>query len=132
MKLDDAGRLDKFFDGEIKKINQKIANIDMNKAQAKLSYDKDLSELEGDIEDAQVQLDEAYTAITIDQISTNEAMTNFSAVYWTNIETKQAKLDSLTDALRLLTTEYDKSVKERDEKIAMNKARIAKIAELAK
>lgn len=131
LKLDDAGRLEKFLDGEAKKFNSKIKAIEMNKKTAALELELKLGELDSKIEDAEAAVEDSYTAVKLENINTNEAMADFSERYWNNIDSKTAKLARLNDEKVAVQKAYDEDLKQRDEKIATIKSRIAKISQVA-
>lgn len=128
LKLDDAGKLDKFFAGEIKAIKNGIKAIEMNKQTAALQYEMALSEIDSKIEDAEEALKDAYTAVTMDDINSNDAMKSFSVKYWRNIEDKEASLDALKLNRKRIVEDYEKALEERNTKIAKQEARIAAIS----
>ena len=128
LKLDDAGKLEKFFAGEVKSIKNGIKAIEMNKQTAALQHEMALSGIDSQIEDAEEALKDAYTAVTMDDISNNDAMKSFSEKYWSNIEAKENKLQRLKDDRRARIEAYDKELERRNEKIANQEARIAAIS----
>ena len=128
LKLDDAGKLSKFFEGEVKSIKNGIKAIEMNKQTAALQHEMALSEIDNQIEDAEEALKDAYTAVTIDDINNNDAMKDFSPKYWGNIEAKEFRLQSLKDHRKAKVEAYDKALEDRNNKIAKQEARIAAIS----
>ena len=131
LKLDDAGRVEKFLAGEAKKFESKIKAIEMNKKTAALELELKLGELDSKIEDAEAALEDSYAAVKPENINTNEAMADFSEKYWDNIDSKTSRLARLTDEKESIQKRYDEDLKARDEKIAVIKARIAKISQVA-
>ncbi len=128
LKLDDAGKLEKFFAGEVKTIKNGIKAIEMNKQTAALQHEMALSEIDSQIEDAEEALADSYTAVTVEEINSNDAMKSFSSKYWDNIEAKERKLQSLKDDRKAKVEAYDKALEERNAKIAKQEARIAAIS----
>ena len=128
LKLDDAGKLEKFFTGEVKTIKNGIKAIEMNKQTAALQHEMALSEVDSQIEDAEEALADSYTAVTVEEINSNDAMKSFSTKYWDNIEAKESKLQSLKDDRKARIEAYDKELEKRNEKIAKQEARIAAIS----
>lgn len=128
LKLDDAGKLSKFFEGEVKSIKNGIKAIEMNKQTAALQHEMTLSGIDSQIEDAEEALKDAYTAVTVDDINNNDAMKSFSPKYWGNIEDKERRLQSLKDDRKAKIEAYDKELEKRNEKIAKQEARIAAIS----
>ena len=128
LKLDDAGKLSKFFEGEVKSIKNGIKAIEMNKQTAALQHEMALSEIDSQIEDAEEALRDAYTAVTVDDINNNDAMKAFSPKYWGNIEAKEDRLQRLKDDRKARIEAYDKELEKRNEKITKQEARIAAIS----
>ena len=128
LKLDDAGKLDKFFKGEAKSLNNEIKTIEMNKQTAALEHEMKLSEIDSKIEDAEVAVEDAYTAVNVEDINSNDSMKQFSSRYWTNIDVKEATLKSLLDRREEIIKSYEENLKLRNEKIEKRKTRIAKIS----
>ena len=128
LKLDDAGKLSKFFEGEVKSIKNGIKAIEMNKQTAALQHEMALSEIDSQIEDAEEALKDAYTAVTVDAVNSNDAMKAFSPKYWGNIEAKEDRLQRLKDDRKARIEAYDKELEKRNEKITKQEARIAAIS----
>lgn len=128
LKLDDAGRLSKFFENEVKSIKNGIKAIEMNKQTAALQHEMTLSEIDSQIEDAEEALKDAYAAVTIEDISNNDAMKAFSSRYWANIDNKDYTLASLKENREAVIEAYEKQLKIRNEKIAKQEARIKAIS----
>ena len=128
LKLDDAGKLSKFFEGEVKSIKNGIKAIEMNKQTAALQHEMALSEVDSQIEDAEEALADSYTAVTVEEINNNDAMKSFSSKYWANIEAKERSLESLKEGRKRTVEAYDKELERRNEKIAKQEARIATIS----
>lgn len=128
LKLDDAGRLSKFFENEVKSIKNGIKAIEMNKQTAALQHEMTLSEIDSQIEDAEEALKDAYAAVTIEDISNNDAMKAFSSRYWANIDNKDYTLASLKENREAVIKAYEEQLKIRNEKIAKQEARIKAIS----
>lgn len=128
LKMDDAGRVSKFFKKEVKRLKEEIKTFEMNKQTAEMEFERRLSKYDSQIEDAEEAVKEAYTKIQVEELTSNEAMENFSAKYWSNINDKEYLLISLVDARKRAVEQYEITVKERDEKIAKRVQRIEKIS----
>ena len=128
LKMDDAGRVSKFFKKEVKRLKEEIKTFEMNKQTAEMEFERLLSKYDSQIEDAEEAVKEAYTKIQVEELTSNEDMENFSAKYWSNINDKEYLLKSLVDARKRAVEQYEITVKERDEKIAKRVQRIEKIS----
>ena len=126
--MDDAGRETKKKKKEVKRLREEIKTFEMNKQTAEMEFERRLSKYDSQIEDAEEAVKEAYTKIQVEELTSNEAMENFSAKYWSNINDKEYLLESLVDARKRAVEQYENTVKERDEKIAKRVQRIEKIS----
>ena len=128
LKLDDAGRLEKFFKSEAKSLKSEIKVIEMNKQTAALEYEIALSEIDDKIESAKEALKDAYRAVKIEDINNNDAMKQFSIKYWANIDNKEATLESLKKEREAIVENYKDQLELRNKKIAKREARIKAIS----
>jgi len=95
LKMDDSSKIENFLSREVKSQQRAIDALEMNRSTATLQLKGDLSEIAEKIEDAEVAVEEAYEAVTIADVKSNESMTNFSPAYWANIQKKEAAQPSL-------------------------------------
>ena len=128
LKLDDAGRLEKFFKNEVKNLKSEIKVIEMNKQTAALQYEIALSEIDDKIESAEEALKDAYRAVKIEDINNNDAMKQFSNKYWNNIDIKEINLGALKEERKAIVKEYEAELEARNKKIAKREARIKAIS----
>ena len=128
LKLDDAGKLEKFFKNEVKLLKSEIKVIEMNKQTAALEYEMTLSEIDDKIESAEEALKDAYRAVKIEDINNNDAMKQFSGKYWANIDNKEATLESLKEERKAIVKNYEDQLELRNKKIAKRDARIKAIS----
>ena len=128
LKLDDAGRLEKFFKNEVKSLKSDIKVIEMNKQTAALQYEMALSEIDDKIESAEEALKDAYRAVKIEDINNNDAMKQFSGKYWNNIDTKESNLEALKEERKAIVKNYEDHLEARNKKIAKREARIKAIS----
>ena len=128
LKLDDAGRLEKFFKNEVKSLKSDIKVIEMNKQTAALQYEIALSEIDDKIESAEEALKDAYRAVKIEDINNNDAMKQFSNKYWYNIDIKESNLEALKEERKAIVKNYEDQLELRNKKIAKREARIKAIS----
>ena len=128
LKLDDAGRLEKFFKNEVKSLKSEIKVIEMNKQTAALQYEMALSEIDDKIESAEEALKDAYRAVKIEDINNNDAMKQFSGKYWYNIDVKESNLEALKEERKAMVKNYEDNLEARNKKIAKREARIKAIS----
>lgn len=128
LKLDDASKIENFLSREVKSQQRAIDALEMERATATLQLKGELSEVEDNIQDATVAVEEAYEAITVGDIKSNESMTTFSAKYWFNIKSKEDALALLIKNKDKIQEAFDKKIEVLDDQIAKRKERIAKIS----
>lgn len=128
LKLDDAGRLEKFFKNEVKLLKNDIKVIENNKQTAALQYEMALSEIDDKIESAEESLKDAYRAVKIEDINNNDAMKQFSSKYWYNIDNKESSLEALKEERKSIVKEYEEQLEARNKKIAKRESRIKAIS----
>lgn len=127
LKLDDKGRLTKFFNREIKKLERGISVIEANKKSAKMTYDLDLIKLTEEIEDNQQAVEDAYESVDIEKIKNNADSDEFATDYWNNIKYAENALDASEKCSKELTEKYNDKIDSLDEDIRIRKERIAKL-----
>jgi len=125
--LDEAGKIQKFFKGEIKQLNRNITKLEANKQTNKINFDEVISNSKEEIEDATEAVENAYTAINIREINDNAAMKAFSTRYWRNVSAAEETLSILIEGLAISRENNKEKIKDINEQIAKYKARIAKI-----
>ena len=128
LKMDDAGKVSKFFKKEVKRLREEIKTFEMNKQTAEMEFERRLSKYDSLIEDAEEAVKDAYTKIQVEELSSNETMENFSVKYWRNIDDKECSLKILAEERKKAVEQYELTVRDRDEKIAKRIQRIEKLS----
>jgi hypothetical protein len=127
LKLDDAGKISKFFNQEVKSAKEAIEGIELN-IQAKELYRKQaLSKSEKEIEDATAELEDAYQNVLPENVDTNAKMTAYSAQYWAGVKKAEEKLARLNKEAEEAAKRHEEYIKGEKEQIAKYQARIARI-----
>ena len=127
LKLDDAGKINKFFTKEVKKFETGIRDINNYLSALKNQYEANVSKINDKIEDAKENVTAAYEAVTPEDVINNETMERFSSTFWMKVESAEKKLEELQQSLITLEEEYQEEVKAEEAKIAKLQARIEKI-----
>lgn len=127
LKLDDNGKITKFFDKEIKKFTQAIKALQQNLKTMELQHEIEVDELNQKIEDATVAVEDAYVNVSIEDLKSNESMESFSEEYWKNITAKEDYLKHHQDKLAKLEENYTEEVKKIQEQIDKYQSRIYKL-----
>ena len=128
LKLDDAGKISKFFNQEVKSAKEAIEGIELN-IQAKELYRKQaLSKSEKEIEDATAELEDAYQNVLPENVDTNAKMTAYSAQYWAGVKKAEEKLARLNKEAEEAAKRHEEDIKLEREQIAKYQARIDRIS----
>ena len=128
LKLDDAGKISKFFNQEVKSAKEAIEGIELN-IQAKELYRKQaLSKSEKEIEDATAELEDAYQNVLPENVDTNAKMTAYSAQYWAGVKKAEEKLARLNKEAEEAAKRHEEDIKGEKEQIAKYQARIDRIS----
>jgi len=127
LKLDDKGKVQGFFDGEVKACKIEIKKLQSNQKQQDLADEIELDELERKIEDAIQAIDDAYLNVDVTRIQTNQDKIDFSVRYWERIKSADHRLSSLKEQQEEKLQEVEEFKKDNDEQIAAYNVRIAKL-----
>ena len=127
LKLDEAGKIEKFFTKEIKKFETAIKHLNNNIATLKNMYQAAVDTLNEKLEDAKEAVENAYDAVTLENLATNDSMTNFSERYWAKIARAEELVVAVEDELKRLTERHEKDLKEIQDQTVKREARIAKL-----
>jgi len=127
LKLDEAGKIEKFFAKEIKKFETAIKHLNNNIVALKNVYQAAVDALNEKLEDAREAVENAYDAVTLENLATNDSMTNFSERYWAKITRAEEAVVALEEQFKKLTENHEKELKEVQEQIGKRQTRIAKL-----
>lgn len=127
LKLDEAGKISKFFSGIVKDEKRTIAKIEANIKANELEYETEMDQLEENLEDAKDAVEAAYQNVTLDDVKTNESMESFKVSYLANIRNKEAAVALLEEKIKANKENYDETLKANKEQIAKREALIAKL-----
>jgi len=127
--LDDAGKMQKFFNKEKKDAQREIKKVDTNKNISKMNYENSLEELNLRLEDAQERYDDAKVAIVPENVVNNDAMADFSRTYWGLIKSRKNEVSRIEEEIIELKEEFDVDNKDNDKIIKSYKERISIIDE---
>jgi len=125
LKLDEAGKINKFFEKEVQSFKNQIRDLNNLLSALKNKYEADLDKLKDAIEDAKENVAAAYQSVTMDNVVNNEAMQAFSSVYWSKVDRAEAAVTQLEKHVENTTESYNKEVEGYKAMIAKIEARIA-------
>jgi predicted nucleic acid-binding Zn-ribbon protein len=128
LKLDDAGKVQSFFDREKKKLSRDITTLNKNIENVKFNSERTLDEYREQLEDAEVALENAYAGVTLADIENNAKQEEFSFKYWDAIDRTTAKVESIKQRIKDETEKTEKAVESFEKQIAELNFRISKIS----
>lgn len=131
LKLDDAGKISKFFEQEIKENKNANKKLEMKIKTLELTREIEIGEFEGKIEDATDEVEIAYQAVKPEDVASNSSMKEFSSHYWANIKSAERNLTRIQEDAKLAKDRFEELVKTYSDQIDKRKARIAKISKKA-
>lgn len=129
LKLDDAGKVSKFFAKEKRECTRAIEKLEMNKKNMAANHKSNLQDYQDKLEDAQEAYEDAKLLITPEDVTTNAAMTSFSDIYWSRIDDAASNVKSVEDSIEELKKHYKEALEDLDEQIGRYKSRISIIDE---
>ena len=127
LKLDDAGKISKFFNQEIKAAKEAISGLKLNLQVKALEYQQEVSKSDKAIEDAKEAVNDAFVAVTVEDVANNAKSTAFADTYWYNVKRAEDTLEALEEQAKQSKEAYDKAVEKINDQIAKYQARIDKI-----
>ena len=119
LKLDEKGRLEKFFTLLQKKLTQDRKKFEHNKETLKLEFASDLSSLEEKLEDAVAEIDDLIPAVLVNASENNYTMNTYMSEYLAKIAKAKEKVEFLEDRIKDLTEKYKKNVAKIDRKLSV-------------
>ena len=127
LKLDDAGKIEKFFVRQTKEAAQNASGIRTNMGIKKTQLEASIQKLEDKIEDAREAVKDAYTNVKVEDVATNADMESFSSKYWGKIRDAEDKVSKLEEELKFIKEKAGEEEKEDLAQIAKWESRIVKI-----
>jgi len=127
LKLDDAGKLGKFFNQEVKSSREAIAGLELNIQVKNLERKQQVNKSDKAIEDASDEVEGAYQSVKPENIDTNAKMTAFSYDYWEGVKRAEKRLGHLQEQAKVAKEVFEKELEEIALQIKKYKARIDRI-----
>jgi ABC-type Fe2+-enterobactin transport system substrate-binding protein len=128
LKLDDAGKISKFFSQEVKNAEEAIEGLKLNLQVEELNRKQAVSKSDKAIEDATNEVEAAYQNVKPENVATNKLMTDYSYEYWQGVQEAEYKLANLKEQAKAATESFDKKVERINDQIAKYQVRIDKIS----
>lgn len=126
--LGDSGKLDSFFTRVTKSLNRDITALETNKRTIRFNAKQREDELKDQLEDAQDSLQEAYLAVSPEDVKTNEDQKSFMDFYLKNIHAKRDEVKRIEELIKAHKEELAANIKSVDDRINSRKEDIEAIS----
>lgn len=128
LNLGEEGKIENFFEKQRKALQKDIKNLGKNLDTYEDQKAEALEELNEKLEDAKVKVEEAYTSVTVENVSTNERANSFQDYYWDAVTRAENVVARLEAEIKAETEKYDKLIASVKDQTAKKQARLDKIS----
>lgn len=128
LKLGEEGKIGSFFERLRKNLKREIEANKRNKENLMFSYTTVTDKLKDDLEDANVNLEQTYLNVPVEEVSTNAAQDSFESTYWARIESAESKVAKIKKQLEGEEKSFNTQIEGIDKTIAELKHRLSQIA----
>lgn len=128
LNLGEEGKIENFFEKQRKALQKDIKNLGKNLDTYEDQKAEALEELNEKLEDAKVKVEEAYTSVTVENVSTNERANSFQDYYWDAVTRAENVVARLEAEIKTETEKYDKLIASVKDQTAKKQARLDKIS----
>ena len=127
LKLDDAGKVSKFFKGIIADAEYQIEVKQQLITAQQLQNKTEQLKFNRQIEDAEMELENAYLNVEVEKIKNNSDITTYTSIYLTGISKAEANVKLLKDAKTENNTNFKTNVEKVELEIKALQDRIEKV-----
>lgn len=127
LNLGDAGKLQSFFDREIKKKKREIESYQKSIENEKYNSKGRLEALVEQEEDASKEVDDAYYSVKPEDVKTNAEQEAFAYIYWSKVEQAESKLARIQDEIEEEKEKTKEKIESYEEQIKERQVRISKL-----
>ena len=128
LNLTDDSRINNFYLKQQSQLNKDIKNLNKNLDILNDQFDERVEELDEKLDDARIRVEEAYQAVTPEDVSTNEKAAGFADRYWDAIEKAEKIVADLEKQLDSASEKHTASIEFVQKQIAERQRRLAKLA----
>lgn len=128
LKLDEAGKLQGFFDKQIKVLKREIETYNQAIKNSKYNSERTMDSLREKLEDATQEVEDAYADVKPESIETNAKQDEFARVYWNKVSRAEQKVENIKEQIKSEGEYLDKTIKVYEDQIAERQHRIDKIS----
>lgn len=124
LKLGDAGKLDSFLGRVVKQLEKEIKGLKRSLGNEEYNHDNRIEELEDKLADAKKQREDAYLAIDMDSIGTNQKEAAYVDTYLENLDDHDEAVEAIETEIKEENEAFDEAKKDNQERIDSLQARI--------
>jgi len=128
LNITERGKIENFFMKQRSELNKEIRDLTKNKKTLIDDHQDAVEDLNEKLADAQVEVEEAYTAVTVEDISSNEKAKAFANNYWDNIEVAEQRVEGIKDQILDAEEDFNNEIEEIDTQIDERQRRLNKIS----
>lgn len=128
LNITERGKIENFFMKQRSELNKEIRDLTKNKKTLIDDHQDAVEDLNEKLADAQVEVEEAYSTVTVEDISSNEKAKAFANNYWDNIEVAEQRVEGIKDQILDAEEDFNDEIKEIDAQIDERQRRLNKIS----
>ena len=117
LKLDEKGKLEKFFTRLTKQLKRDAESLKHNLAAINFEFSAKMQQLKDSLEDAIVAASDSLDNVPIEVLNSNQSMDEYFGTYLDNIKRAEQKVTSIEQKIARLTEDNQFQIKEIETKI---------------
>lgn len=117
LKLDEKGKLEKFFTRLTKQLKRDAESLKHNLAAINFEFSAKMQQLKDSLEDAIVAASDSLDNVPIEVLNSNQSMDEYFVTYLDNIKKAEQKVTSIEEEIIKLTKDNQFQIKEIEVKI---------------
>lgn len=117
LKLDEKGKLEKFFTRLTKQLKRDAESLKHNLAAINFEFSAKMQQLKDSLEDAIVAASDSLDNVPVEVLNSNQSMDEYFGTYLDNIKRADQKVTSIEQKIARLTEDNQFQIKEIETKI---------------
>lgn len=117
LKLDEKGKLEKFFTRLTKQLKRDAESLKHNLAAINFEFSAKMQQLKDSLEDAIVAASDSLDNVPVEVLNSNQSMDEYFGTYLDNIKRAEQKVTSIEQKIARLTEDNQFQIKEIETKI---------------
>lgn len=130
LKAGNEGKLLAFFQRQLSKSATALKGHDQNIKNLEYNRDRDVETIDGQLEDAEAELNSVYSSIDVERLGNNAQMDAYAEEYWSRITAAEDKVKALKDRRQATIDRAKDAVEAIELQKKVIQERVAKIGEL--